>query len=78
MCIVGEAKVVAGAVTARRKVEKVEFDPTNYEHRKAYLMLSKDGRIHPTLRFKVSPSADVLAYMERKICIWACEKGMLN
>lgn len=37
---------------------KVDFDPENIEHLKAYKMLMLDGKQHQSLRFTIIPSID--------------------
>jgi hypothetical protein len=50
----------------------VLFNPANPQHREAYRMLAEDGRQHETLRFVLEyPFQDILAYMERRISLYA-------
>mgnify|MGYP006948737668 FL=1 len=54
--------------------EKVEFDPSNREHRIAYLLLKRKGRQHPYLRFKlIPPHASILSMMESQLAAYACQ-----
>ncbi len=54
--------------------EKVEFDPSNREHRIAYLLLKRKGRQHPYLRFKlIPPHSSILSMMESQLAAYACQ-----
>lgn len=54
--------------------EKVEFDPSNREHRIAYLLLKRKGRQHPYLRFKlIPPHSSILLMMESQLAAYACQ-----
>jgi hypothetical protein len=53
---------------------KVEFDPSDREHRIAYLLLKRKGRQHPYLRFKlVPPHSSILSMMESQLAAYACQ-----
>ena len=55
----------------------VKFDPSDAEHRRAYLFLL-DGRQHPTLRFQQEePYQSVLAMMQAKLASWACDASVV-
>ncbi len=54
--------------------DKVEFDPSNREHRIAYLLLKRKGRQHPYLRFKlIPPHSSILSMMESQLAAYACQ-----
>ncbi len=54
--------------------DKVEFDPSNREHRIAYLLLKRKGRQHPYLRFKlIPPHSSILSMMETQLAAYACQ-----
>jgi hypothetical protein len=53
--------------------EHVKFDPSNAEHRKAYLMLQYQGRQHPKLRFVLEvPHNSVLFMMQEAMAKAFC------
>lgn len=53
---------------ATAHLEVVNFDASNPEHIAAFKSLAKDGRQHPTLRFKLeSPYLDVRSMMTSKV-----------
>lgn len=57
----------------------VDFDSTNSEHRKAYLMLNYMGRQHPTLRFVLKlPHTNVLSMMRDEMSKLLCKEEIMK